>query len=110
MIRKLSAELIREIAAGEVVSSPLDVVKELLENALDAGATRLELSLEEGGKKSISLKDNGHGIAKEELALSVEQHNTSKLESLESIATFGFRGEGLYALQHAANLKILSRP
>ena len=110
MIKRLSAELIREIAAGEVVNAPVDSLKELLENALDAGATRLEVELRQGGKTYLRVSDNGLGIAKEELALAVEPHATSKLESLSHIYTLGFRGEGLYAIRQAAKLSITSRP
>lgn len=110
MIKQLSPDLIREIAAGEVIDAPVDVVKELLDNALDAGATRLDIELLEGGAKGIVLTDNGEGIAKDDLPLTVGQHHTSKLESLTSIKTLGFRGEGLFALQHAARVKLTSRP
>ena len=110
MIRKLPAELIREIAAGEVISSPVDVLKELLENALDAGATRLEVTLDSGGVERIMVKDNGAGIPKGELSLAAEAHSTSKLESLAGITTLGFRGEGLYAVRNAARLSLTSRP
>ncbi len=110
MIRKLPPETVREIAAGEVVSAPVDVLKELLENALDAGATRLEVELAEGGIKGVTVADNGAGIPKDELPLATEAHSTSKLESLRAIQTFGFRGEGLYAVRHAAKLRLTSRP
>ncbi|WP_299432103.1 DNA mismatch repair endonuclease MutL [uncultured Meiothermus sp.] len=110
MIRKLSPELIREIAAGEVVSSPADVVRELLENALDAGATRLHLELWGGGLDRIVVGDNGVGTPKEELALALEQHTTSKLTDLQHIATLGFRGEGLWAIRQAARVRLTSRP
>ena len=109
MIRKLSPELVREIAAGEVVSSPVDVLKELVDNALDAGATRLEIELSGGGTEKIVVVDNGLGISKEDLPLAAEQHSTSKLESLTNIKTLGFRGEGLYALRYAARLELTSR-
>ncbi|MEZ4605220.1 MAG: DNA mismatch repair endonuclease MutL, partial [Deinococcales bacterium] len=110
MIRKLPPELIREIAAGEVIQSPVDVVKELLDNALDAGGGRLELHITSGGITHIELKDNGAGIAKDELALAAEAHATSKLEDLKDIRTLGFRGEGLYAIRNAAHLEMRSRP
>ena len=110
MIRLLPDALVREIAAGEVVSSPADALKELLENALDAGATRLEVELDGGGVKRLRVSDNGVGLAKDELPLAVGQHHTSKLDSLSQIRTFGFRGEGLYALRHAGTLKLTSRP
>ena len=110
MIRKLPIDLIREIAAGEVISSPIDIVKELLENALDANASRLELQLLDGGITHIELKDNGEGIPKDELPLAVETHSTSKLERIDKISTLGFRGEGLYAIRYAAKLSLTSRP
>jgi DNA mismatch repair protein MutL len=109
MIRKLPPELIREIAAGEVVNAPVDMLKELLENALDAGATRLEIELKNGGKTLLRVTDNGQGISKEDLPLTVEPHATSKLEKLESICTLGFRGEGLHAIRQSAKLSIMSR-
>lgn len=109
-IRKLPPELIREIAAGEVVSAPVDVLKELLENALDAGASRLSVTLDEGGIERIRVQDNGTGILAEELPLAAEAHSTSKLASLQNIRTLGFRGEGLYAVRHAARLTLTSRP
>jgi DNA mismatch repair protein MutL len=110
MIRKLSPQLIREIAAGEVVNSPVDVLRELVENALDAGASRLTVILEAGGTTRIVVRDDGHGIPREELTLSAEAHSTSKLESLSSIRTLGFRGEGLYAICNSARLTLTSRP
>ncbi|PZA08844.1 MULTISPECIES: DNA mismatch repair endonuclease MutL [unclassified Meiothermus] len=110
MIRKLPPELVREIAAGEVVTGVADVVRELLENALDAGATRIQVELEEGGLSRIALLDNGAGIPKDELSLAVEAHASSKLFDLARIATLGFRGEGLYAIRQAGRLKITSRP
>lgn len=109
MIRKLPPELIREIAAGEVVTAPVDALKELIDNALDAGATRLELTLDGGGTEKIVVADNGKGMTREDLERATEQHSTSKLSSLTDIRTFGFRGEGLYALRHAAHLNLTSR-
>ncbi len=110
MIRKLPPDLIREIAAGEVVSGPADVVRELLENALDAGATRLYLELWGGGLDKIVLSDNGTGIPKDQLALALEHHTTSKLTNLHQITTLGFRGEGLWAIRQAAKVRLTSRP
>lgn len=110
MIRKLPTDLICEIAAGEVITAPADVLKELLENALDAGSTRLEVSLEGGGVERMTVTDNGVGIPKDELPLAVDVHCTSKLESLAHIDTLGFRGEGLYAVRNAAQLSVTSRP
>ncbi len=109
MIRKLPPELIREIAAGEVVNAPVDVLKELLENALDAGATRLEIELKNGGKTFLRITDNGQGISRTDLPLTVEPHATSKLEHLENINTLGFRGEGLYAIRQSAHVSVMSR-
>lgn len=110
MIRKLPLEIIREIAAGEVITAPLDVVRELLENALDAGASRIQIELLGGGLDKIVLSDNGVGIPKDELALALEQHATSKLTDLSRIATLGFRGEGLWAIRQVAQVRLTSRP
>jgi len=110
VIRRLPPELIREIAAGEVVAAPVDVLKELVENALDAGATRLSVGLGAGGARRITVRDNGAGIPEAELPLAVGAHSTSKLTSLTDIRTLGFRGEGLYAVRHAATLSLTSRP
>lgn len=110
VIRKLPPELVREIAAGEVVTAPVDVLKELLENALDAGATRLEVTLDDGGTKRVQVRDNGAGIPEADLPLAAEAHSTSKLGSLDDIRTLGFRGEGLYAVRHAGRLSLTSRP
>lgn len=109
-IRQLPPDLVREIAAGEVVTAPVDVLKELLENALDAGATRLEVTLDAGGRERIAVRDNGAGIPEAELPLAAEAHSTSKLVSLREVRTLGFRGEGLHAVRHAARLSLTSRP
>ncbi len=110
MIRKLPEALIQAIAAGEVVTRPEDAVKELLENALDAGARSIEVEIEGGGLTALRVRDDGVGIPKDELLLAVEQHATSKLSRLDRIESLGFRGEGLYALRQAGRLRITSRP
>lgn len=110
-IRQLPPELVRQIAAGEVVSRPLDVLRELLENALDAGATRLDIEIEGGGLTRITVRDNGRGIPAEEVALAPLRHATSKLGGgLEDVSTLGFRGEALWAAAQAGRLTLLTRP
>src|SRR6187551_2403113 len=101
IIRRLSPAVINQIAAGEVVERPASIVKELLENALDAGSTRIDIYLTDGGIQEISIIDNGLGIHKDDLPLCIERHTTSKIarpSDLEGIATFGFRGEALSSI------------
>jgi DNA mismatch repair protein MutL len=111
-IRQLPVGLVNKIAAGEVIERPASVVKELLENSIDAGATRIELSVDAGGMEAIRLSDNGCGIDKEELLLAIAPHATSKLveaDDLFDIRTLGFRGEALASIAEVSHLVIRSR-
>lgn len=111
-IRILSDQVANQIAAGEVVERPASVVKELLENALDAGATRIRVEVEAGGRKLIRLVDNGHGMGRDDALLAFERHATSKLRSsddLLSLATLGFRGEALPSIASVARVSLETR-
>ncbi len=113
LIRRLPTALANKIAAGEVVERPASVLKELIENALDAGATRLTLALQAGGRRLVRVTDDGTGMAPDDALLCLERHATSKIavhEDLERLGTFGFRGEALPSIAAVSKLELVTRP
>src|ERR1700753_778869 len=110
-IRRLDPLTIDRIAAGEVIERPAAAIKELVENALDAGAQSIEVTIEAGGRQLIRVVDDGHGLDEADIALAVERHATSKITAgdLMQIATFGFRGEALPSIASVSRLEIRTR-
>ncbi|MCP4708056.1 MAG: DNA mismatch repair protein MutL, partial [Planctomycetes bacterium] len=113
MINILPPEIANRIAAGEVVERPASIVRELIDNAVDAGATRIDVDIEQGGLKSIRITDNGCGMTRDDAAICLKRHATSKIHDasdLDAILTKGFRGEALAAISSVSRLDLKTRP
>ena len=111
VIKKLDPETINLISAGEVIESPADILKELIENAVDAGSDKINIVIKNSGIDHLEIRDNGCGISQEDLNICLERHTTSKLisaDDLFSLNSFGFRGEALASINAVSNLKIKS--
>ena len=111
-IQQLSASIVNKIAAGEVIERPASVVKELMENAIDAGSTRIDVAIEKGGGSLVRIADNGCGISSDQLTLAVASHATSKIQSADdlfSVGTLGFRGEALASIAEVSRMRLRSR-
>ena len=111
-VRILPDQVANQIAAGEVIERPAAVIKELVENALDAGATRIEVEFRHGGRAQMSVEDNGHGMGKEDALRSLERHATSKIvvaADLDRLKSYGFRGEALPAIASVAHFRLQTR-
>lgn len=112
LIKRLPQHLINKLKAGEIVERPASVVKELLENALDAGATRIDIAIEQGGKQLIKVADDGGGIGRDDMPLTIERYATSKItdeRDLENIISYGFRGEALASISEVSTFRIQSK-